>query len=167
MPPRLISLIRESLRPAAATTTPEGDTTLAGDVFLLRWAALSIVTLLCATILQATGLLNTLHDWQIMLLCGHPFYLSAEGAQSSFLTPGGTFGLCVGLTLYLSAVLLLQRRLQRRSHICVLSTTAIILPGMICVLWESVFYVAQPLICIIILWCLLVPAAAILRRLFS
>lgn len=137
-----------------------------GDVLLLRWVLLSIGVLAALVGLQACRLFAPMHDWQLILLAGDPFYLTAQDAQVTLLSAGEMFALCVVITLYLGAALLRQKRLARRSHLCLLAAVAISLPGLMCVLWHGVLYVAQPLACVILLWLALVPCA-FARRLFD
>lgn len=157
MQKRILSIVRESFSPTRASV---------GDVFLLRWAMLCVGVLGAVVVLQACGFFAMLHDGQLILLAGHPFYMSAEDAQVSLLSPAGTFGACVVITLYMGAVLLLQRRMRQRSHLCLLAAVAVALPGLLCVLWHGVLYVAQPLFCVFLLWLVVVPAVLI-RRFFS
>lgn len=133
------------------------------DVFLLRWVLLSISVLAIVVGLQACRFFMWLDEVQLLILGGHPFYLSAEDAQVTLLTPGGCFALCVFITLYLGAVLLMQTRLGRRNHLCLLAAVAVFLPGLLCVLWHGVLYVGQPLMCIALLWVALVPLSLIRR----
>lgn len=138
-----------------------------GDVFLLRWVLLSILVLALVVALQATRVVfMQLDEWQLLVLAGHPFYLSAEDAQISMLSAGGTFGLCVAVTLYLGAVLLMQPSLRKRTHLCLLAAVALFLPGVMCVLWHGVLYVGQPLACVAMLWLALVPVALVRRKFF-
>ena len=105
-----------------------------------------------------------LDEIQLRLLAGHPFYLSAEDAQVSLLSPVASFSLCVVITLYLSAILMRRRSLVSRSHIALLAAVAVALPGIIGILWHGVLYVGQMLLCIFFLWLLLVPVSFIYRR---
>ena len=156
---RIQHTLRESLLPTPGAA-------FSADVFLLRWVMLGIFVPGCLLLIQVSGLEGLLNDRQLILLGGHPFYLRAEDAQVSLLSSGGTFALSVFIALYLGAVLLLQPRLSRRNHLSLLAAVAVALPGLMSVLWHGVLYVAQPLVCIFLLWLLLVPAVLI-RRLFS
>lgn len=159
---RLLSILRQGLG------LPEADPRYrrgAADVLLLRWVALSLVVLAALVALQAYRLYAPLDEWQLMLLAGDPFYMPAQDAQVSLLSPAATFSACVCLTLYLGAVLLRQPRMGQRNHVCLLAAVAIALPGMMCVLWHGVLYVAQPLVCVLLLWLLAVPCSLI-RRVF-
>lgn len=158
MPSRIITILRESFStlPGAAAST---------DAFLLRWVLLGIFVPAALLLSKAAGLEGLLNDQQLIILGGHPFYLSAQDAQVSLLSTGGTFGLSVFIALYLGAVLLQQPRLGRRNHLCLLAAVAVVLAGLLSVLWHGVLYVAQPLVCVLLLWLLLVPAVLI-RRLF-
>ena len=138
----------------------------AGDELMLRWVLLSVGVLAALVALQACRFFAPLDEWQLYLLAGDPFYLSAADAQVSLLSPGGMFGVCVGLTLYLGAVLLRVPRLVQRSHLCLLAAVAAALPGVMCVLWHGVLYVAQPLVCVLLLWLVVVPCSAIRRCFF-
>lgn len=133
------------------------------DVLLLRWVMMSIGVLATLVLLQATGIFAFFHEQQLALLAGDPFYMTAQDAQVSLLSPGHTFALCVFITLYLGAVMLRQPRLGRRNHICLLAAVAVGLPGMMCVLWHGILYVAQPLACVCLLWVVLVPCSLIRR----
>lgn len=133
---------------------------------LLRWGVLCVAVLGVAVALQLGGVFERVDEWQLRVLAGHPFYITAEDAQVSLLGPGGTWGVSVGLVLYLGAVLLQQQRLSRRNHLCLLAAVAVALPGLMCVLWHGVLYVGLPLVCIFLLWVALVPLPLV-RRLFS
>ena len=159
---RLLSLLRQGLGwPEPAPELRRG----VADVLLLRWVMLCIGVLAMLVGLQACRLFAPLNEWQLLLLAGDPFYLPAADAQVSLLSPGATFGVCVGLTLYLGAVLLRQPRMGQRNHLCLLAAVAVALPGVMCVLWHGVLYVAQPLVCVLLLWVVLVPCSLI-RRFF-
>ncbi len=136
----------------------------AKDGFLLRWAVLSFSVLATVVTLQALRVFRLLDEAQLVILAGHPFYLSAQDAQISLLSPAGQFGLCVLITLYFGGLLMLQRHLGRRTHICLLAAVVFGLPGLLCVLWHGVLYVSQALTCILLLWVILVPAAILYRR---
>ena len=159
---RLLSILRQGLGlPETDSAWNRGE----ADVLLLRWVMLSIFVLATLVTLQASRFFLPLHDWQLRILAGDPFYLSAQDAQVSLLSPGATFACCVGVTLYLGAALLRQLRLVSRSHLCLLAFVAMALPGLMCVLWHGVLYVAQPLMCVLLLWLVLVPGSYF-RRLF-
>ena len=137
----------------------------AGDLFLLRWVLLGVVAPGSVVLLQLTNFFEILDEQQLRILGGHPFYISAEDVQSTLLSPPVTFAICVGIALYLGAVLLRCRSYLRRTHICLLATVAIAMPGLLCVLWHGVLYVSQPLVCLAALWLLLVPCSFVKRLL--
>lgn len=122
------------------------------DRRLLHWVLLCVGVPGCMVVLQACGGVSRLNEMQIKVLAAHPFYLSAEEAQVSLLSNGWIFTECVFLSFYLGAVLLSQESLLKRSYICFLALPAFGLPGLLCVLWHGVLYVAQPLVCILLLW---------------
>ena len=132
------------------------------DTQLLRWMLLCILTLGCTAGLMMLGFFDIVGLEHIRLLGGHPFYIDAAAAQVSLLPPAGIFALCTGFTLYLSIVLLRTRSFAKRSQICFLGALAAILPGLLCVLWDGVLYMAAPLFCVLLLWVL----AALLPALF-
>ena len=159
---RVQTMLRQALGlPVPAREPQRGE----GDVLLLRWVILSIAVLAALVALQACRLFMPLYECQLLILAGDPFYMTAQDAQVALLTPAGTFAVCVGITLYLGAVMLRQPRLGRRNHLCLLAAVAVALPGLMCVLWHGVLYVAQPLVCIALLWLVLVPGALIRRSL--
>ncbi len=131
------------------------------DRHLAVWFALILGTLLPMVCLLLSGALAALDEAQLRLLAGHPFYIGAEEAQVSLLSPVGTFVLCTLLSFWLAAVLVRERRYARRSQVAFLAALALALPGLICVLWGGVLYVAAPLACILFLWCYSVPVAAL------
>lgn len=162
MKKRLLSLLRQGL----GLSEPEPELRRgAADVLLLRWVVLSVGVLAVLVGLQACRLFVPLNEWQLLVLAGDPFYLSAADAQVSLLSHGATFGACVCLTLYMAAVLLRMPRLGQRNHLCLLAAVAVGLPGVMCVLWHGVLYVAQPLVCVLLLWLAVVPGSMI-RRFF-
>lgn len=143
-------------RKAAATVA---DTNRA-DTQLLRWCMLCFVTLAATAILMMQGFFDSLGLEQIRLLGGHPFYIEAAAAQISLLPPAGVFGICTGITFFLSIALLRNRSFAKRSQICFLAALATCLPGLLCILWDGVLYMAAPLFCVLLLWVLaaLLPA---------
>lgn len=120
----------------------------------LRWGLLSVSVLLVTMGLMLAGCFEPLNDAQLKLLCGNPFYLEAEGAQCSALGLAGTFGLCIVVTLYLSVVLLRVPGFVGRLQIAFLALVALGLPGLLCVLWDCVFYVAPLLFSVCLMWLL-------------
>lgn len=130
---------------------PPGRFTV-GDRFLLRWLGLSFIVLALTTLAAFCGLAEELELEQIRLLGGNPFYISAEEAQISLLGPAGTFGLCLVVTLWLSAVLLRERRMAGRLQIMLPALVALALPGLLCVLWGGVLNMALPLLCALLCW---------------
>ncbi len=131
------------------------------DRRMAAWIALSLATLLPVVGLLLSGAFEPWDEAQLRLLAGHPFYIGAEEAQLSLLSPVSTFILCVLSTLWLSAVLVYEHRYSRRSQAAFLAALAMALPGLICVLWGGVLYVAPPLACVLLLWCYTVPLAAL------
>ncbi len=130
------------------------------DRQLAGWMLASLATLLPVVWLMLSGRLVPLGDAQVRLLASHPFHMTAEEAQVSFLTPVGTFFVCLLLTLWLAAVLLREHRFTLRCQVCFLAAVATAIPGLLCVLWGGVLEVAAPLLCIAVLWVLMVPVAA-------
>lgn len=124
------------------------------DMALLRWVVLCAAVLIPVGILMATDAFYGVDEWQVEFLLGHPFYLDAQDVQVSLLGHGGVFGICTLLTLYLSLVLLAEKRIGRRTQICILALVAVALPGMLCVLWHGVLYMAPPMLCVALLWLL-------------
>lgn len=131
--------------------------TLSGDdALLLRWVLLSVPVLLATMVMMFTGAFEGADTAQLTHLCGAPFYLEAEATQYPALTPAATFGLCVGCTLYLGLVLLRLRGFAERLQVCVLALVVAALPGLLCVLWDCVFYAAPVLFCVLLTWLLVV-----------
>ena len=130
-------------------TTPDR-----ADMLLLRWGVLCVVVLLVTMLLLLNGCFEDVDEAQLRLLCGNPFYLEAEATQHMALSPAGMFGWCVAVTLYLSIVLLLRRRMAERAQIALMAAVAVALPGLLCVLWDCVFYVAPLLFCVVFTWAL-------------
>ncbi len=137
---------------------PAGYTRM--DIQLLRWILLCLITLGTTAGLMMCGFFDALALEHIRILGGHPFYIEAESAQVSLLPPAGIFAICTGITLYLSVVLLRNPNLAKRTQICFLAALATLLPGLLCILWNGVLYMAAPLFCVLLLWVLaaLLPA---------
>ncbi len=133
------------------------------DRLFAAWMLLSLATLGPVVGMILTGTMAPLEDAQLRLLAGHPFYISAEEAQVSLLSPVGTFTLCALLTLWLAAVLLREPRLVRRTQVAFLAALSLVLPGLICVLWGGVLYMAAPLTCVVLLWLFSVLLAGLWR----
>ncbi|MBR5887824.1 MAG: hypothetical protein IKZ07_06400 [Akkermansia sp.] len=127
-----------------------------GDMQWLRWAVLSVVVLLAVMLLMLSGCFEVLDEAQLRMLCGNPFYLEAEATQHPALSQAGMFGWCVGVTLYLGIVLLRQQRFSARTQIAVMAAVAVVMPGLLCVLGDCVFYVAPLLFCVLFTWALVV-----------
>lgn len=123
-----------------------------GDRLLLRWAGLSLGVLVLTVLLTALGTMEYLELEQIRFLGGSPFYIGAEEAQISLLGPAGTFALCMAVTFYLALVLLRERRFTGRLQVAILATTALALPGILCVLWGGVLNMNAPVICSLACW---------------
>lgn len=155
--PRFFSLMSRS-----TADTPPGYTRL--DMQLLRWILLCIGTLSATAGLMMGGFFDALALEHIRLLGGHPFYIEAESAQVSLLSPAGIFAICTAITLYLSVVLLRNPGLAKRTQICFLAAVATALPGLLCILWNGVLYVAAPLFCVLLLWVLAALLPAIVCR---
>lgn len=130
---------------------PPGSFTV-GDRFLLRWLGLSIVVLALTTAAEFFGFSDALELEQIRFLGGNPFYIGAEEAQVSLLGPAGTFWLCVAVTLWLTAVLLRERRFLGRVQIMLPALVALALPGILCVLWGGVLNMGDVLLCALLCW---------------
>lgn len=126
------------------------------DALLLRWVLLSVPVLLATVVMMFTGAFEHADTAQLTLLCGAPFYMEAEATQYSALTPAATFGICVGCTLYLGLVLLRLRAFAERLQVGILAVVAAALPGVLCVLWDCVFYAAPVLFCVLLTWLLVV-----------
>ena len=122
------------------------------DRMLLRWAGLSLAVLVLIIALTAAGVMQQLEWEQIRFLGGSPFYIGAEEAQISLLGPAGIFALCVAVTLYISLVLLRERRFSGRLQVGILAVVALALPGVLCVLWGGVLNMAAPVICVLACW---------------
>ncbi len=137
------------------------------DLRLTAWIGLVLTTLLPLVLLQLCNGMLTLDEAQLRLLAGHPFYIGAEEAQVSLLSPVGTFVLCLLLTFWLAAVLVREHRYARRTQVAFLAALAVALPGLICVLWGGVLYVASPIVCVLLLWGYTVPGSALWRALAS
>lgn len=146
----------------AKADAPVGYTRL--DMQLLRWILLCIGTLGVTAGLMMYGFFDTLALEHIRILGGHPFYIDAESAQVSLLPPAGIFAICTGITLYLSIVLLRNPGLAKRTQICFLAALATLLPGLLCILWNGVLYMAAPLFCVLLLWVLAALLPAIFCR---
>lgn len=145
---------------------PPGSFTV-GDRFLVRWLGLSFIVLALATAAEFAGFAEALELEQIRLLGGSPFFIGAEEAQVSLLGPAGTFGLCLAVTLWLSAVLLREHRFLGRVQIMLPALMALALPGILCVLWGGVLNMATVLLCALLCWlgAELRPLARALRHL--
>lgn len=124
------------------------------DALLLRWGVLSVSVLLAGMLLLLCGATEPVDTAQLTLLCGRPFYLEAEAIQHPALSPVGMFGLCVAVVLYLALVLLRLPSVGQRWPIVLLAVVAAGLPGVLCVLWDCVFYAALPVFCILFTWLL-------------
>lgn len=126
------------------------------DSLLLRWGMLSVLVLLATMAMLLTGAFEWVDNAQLTLLCGNPFYMEAEAAQHSALSPAGMFGVCVGITLYLSLVLLRYSSFVWRAQVVLLALVAVVLPGLLCVLWDCVFFVSPLAFCVLLTWLLVV-----------
>lgn len=126
----------------------------AADFGLLRWVVICLLVLVTVLVLMQTGVLYEIELEQIRFLGGSPFFISAEEAQVSLLGIGGIFGICILTTLYLSLVYLREPRFAGRLQVAVISTAALALPGLLCVLWGGVLNMSAPIICSLGCWLL-------------
>ncbi len=122
------------------------------DHLLMRWAGLSLFTLVLTVSLTAAGVMQHLEWEQIRFLGGSPFFIGAEEAQINLLGPAGIFGLCLAVTFYLALVFLRERRFSGRLQVFLLALAALALPGMLCVLWGGILNMSAPLICTLTCW---------------
>lgn len=126
----------------------------AADYGLLRWMVICLLMLIAVLVLMQTGVLYEIELEQVRFLGGAPFFISAEEAQVSLLSVGGMFGVCVAVTLYLSIVYLREPRFSGRLQVAFVSTAALAIPGLLCVLWGGVLNMAAPIICSLGCWVL-------------
>ena len=122
------------------------------DHLLLRWAGLCFCVLVLMVVLSLLGVMQQLEWEQIRFLCGSPFYMGAEEAQVNLLGPAGIFSLCLAVTFYLALVLLREKSFAGRLQVGVLAAAALVLPGILCVLWGGVLNMAAPVICALACW---------------
>lgn len=122
------------------------------DHLFLRWVLISLSTLLLVGVLTLCGVTEQLEWEQIRYLGGNPFYIDAEEAQVSLLSPAALFGLCNIITFYLAIVLLRERHFSGRLRVIVPALAVLALPGMLCVLWGGVINVAPLLIAALATW---------------
>lgn len=126
-----------------------------GDILWLRWVVLSVSVLFCTVALMASGCTDGMNQWHTALLQGAPFRLSEAGAEAgSILSPAVTFACCVPLTLYWAAVMMHQRNLRHRTELTALALAALALPGILCVLWDTVLHTIPLLCCLLFTWLL-------------
>lgn len=133
------------------------------DALLLRWVLLGVPVLLVTMSMMLSGAFESADTAQLALLCDRPFYLEAEATQHPALSPAGMFGLCTAISFYLALVLLRQHRFAHRLQVVLPALVALLLPGLLCVLWDCVFYVAAPVFCLLLTW-LLVECIPFYRR---
>lgn len=126
----------------------------AADFGLLRWVVICLLMLITVLLLMQTGVLYEIELEQVRFLGGAPFFISAQEAQVSLLSVGGMFGICVIVTLYLSLVYLREPRFSGRLQVAAVSTAALAIPGLLCVLWGGVLNMAAPIICSLGCWLL-------------
>ncbi len=136
-----------------------------GDRRLLHWMLTCVATLVTIVVLMLCGALDALRAWQVGILKSAPFYMNGDEAQVLLLDPLSAFCICLGLVLYLAAVLLRETRMGRRSQVAALALLAATLPGFIGVLWGGVLPVGALACSVLTLWLLTVPVAALLRAL--
>ena len=122
------------------------------DRLLLEWAVLSFCVLAVVLVLMLSGAIYELGLQQIRFLAGDPFYMDALEAQVDLLGNGGIFCICVGVTLYLSLLLLREKSFRQRAQYALLLLLALVLPGILCVLWHGVLNMSAPCICVLLTW---------------
>ena len=141
----------------APTVLPEKHTLNTADLLWLRWAVLSLSVLFCMAALMASGCTGGMNDWHTALLQGAPFHLSATGAEAAcLLSPAASFACCIPLTLYWAAVMMHQKKLRHRTELTAMLLVALALPGILCVLWDSVLPTIPLLCCVLITWFLVI-----------
>ena len=123
------------------------------DGRFLRWVGVCLFPLLCVMVLMLSGAMEWLELEQIRFLGGNPFYIDAAvEAQNSLMGPAGLFGISIAVTLYLSLVLLRERRFSGRIQIIIPAVAVLIMPGMLCVLWGGVLNMAAPVTAALATW---------------
>lgn len=144
IPPHLRAVLRR-LFPAPGSLS-------AGDALWLRLLGTAAAAVALTVALGLAGLTERLEWEQIRLLAGNPFYMDATAVQVSLLSPGAMLLLCVAVALYLSAVLLHERRALWRFSIMIPALTALALPGLLCLFWGGVLNMAPPLLTALLCW---------------
>lgn len=135
------------------------------DRLLLEWAALSFCVLAAVLGLMLCGVTYELGLQQVRYLAGDPFYMDALEAQVDLLGSGGIFCICVPVTLYLSLLLLREKSIVQRAQYALLALVALVLPGILCVLWHGVLNMSAPCLCVLLTW-LAVEARPLLKKLY-
>lgn len=144
IPPHLRAVLRR-LFPAPGSLS-------AGDALWLRLLGTAAAAVALTVALGLVGLTEQLEWEQIRLLAGNPFYMDATAVQVSLLSPGAMLLLCVAVALYLSAVLLHERRALWRFSIMIPALTALALPGLLCLFWGGVLNMAPALLTALFCW---------------
>lgn len=126
----------------------------AADFGLLRWVVICLLVLVAVLVLMHNGVLYEIELEQVRFLGNSPFFISAEEAQVSLLGNGGMFGLCIFVTLYLGLAYLREPRFGGRLQLALVSTVALGLPGLLCVLWGGILNMSAPIICTLGCWLL-------------
>lgn len=122
------------------------------DHLFVRWSLLCFGTLLAVALLMLFGVTEWLELEQIRFLGGNPFYIGAEEAQESLLSPAGQFGLCIVVTAYLGIVLLREHHFTWRLTMLTAAFMVLLLPGMLCVLWGGILNMSAPLAAVLLTW---------------
>ena len=143
--PAAMSFYRQKMKRLPAALLP-GKLNSA-DCGLIRWVVLSVVVLALIVVLMLSGALYEMELEQVRFLGGAPFFISAEEAQVSLLGTTGIFILCTVVTLYLGLAYLREPRFGGRLQLALVSTVALALPGLLCVLWGGILNMAAPVIC--------------------
>lgn len=122
----------------------------------LRWLGrvvlLAALSLLATLLLGSMGLFYEAELQLVQILANHPFYMTAEEAQQSFLSDDSITCLCAMLALYYSAILLRERRAGVQCAIVTLSLLILLVACLCAVFWGGILNMSAPITCLLLCW---------------
>ncbi len=124
----------------------------------LRWLGgimlLSAIALGGVELLRQSGLFFEAELWQVQMLASHPFYMSAQEAQISLLSPASTCWICALLAPYASLVLLREKGFARQCLMVFLALLVMVVASLSAVFVGGVLNLMEPMCCLLMTWAL-------------
>ncbi len=116
---------------------------------LLAVLLLAALALLATYGLSMTGFYYEAELALVEFFANHPFYMTAEEAQHSMLSPESTAWFCVGVACYACAIFLQEHRLGMQFGILLLSLIVLVVASCCAVFWGGILNVCPVVVCLV------------------